>query len=122
MEREKTDTSKLADAEERQAPEAGTDRPGAVTGLTGPAGHRRPAAEKPAGLTEAERVARVVQWLTEAAAAGEELSGAEATRRLAAASTGQRAIRRARAALLDQGSAGTPARLRSVSTADQSPA
>jgi hypothetical protein len=115
------------DAGRQRAPEAVTGQLPHVTdhrltddGVTDAVGHRVPVTEEPDGtLTEKERIARIIGWLSEAEATGGKLSGAEAARRLGVApSTGQRYVRQARR-LLAQSSADTPARPRSVSAADR---
>jgi hypothetical protein len=112
----------LDDAGRRRAPAPVTGQAAAVTdqrptddAVTDAAGHRAPVTAGPGGpLTEGDRIARVVGWLSEAEATGGRLTGAEAARRLGVApSTGQRYVRQARR-VLAQTSAGAHARLRSV--------
>jgi Protein of unknown function (DUF2637) len=99
--------------------DAGTGQPATAPGhdVTGPDGHRAPVVEGVTGapLTEAERVALIIGWLTEAEATGVPVSGAEAARRLGVApSTGQRDMRQARRLLAQGSTPAPPARLRSV--------
>jgi hypothetical protein len=69
-------------------------------------------------LTEEQRLERIVQWLAEAEAAGQRLSGAEAARRNAVSpSTGQRDMRRAKSLLAQRQREQGRAHLRSVPAA-----
>ncbi|MGW1476353.1 DUF2637 domain-containing protein, partial [Streptomyces olivaceus] len=72
--------------------------------------------ETPVGeLTEEQRIERVVQWLTEAEAAGKRFSGAEAARRnQVSPKTGQRDVNKAKEILKEQQRERGRAHLRSV--------
>ena len=120
------------------APDPTPDIPAARTGdaaagtrweasVTGPAAAVARAPEQQSDeipvseLTEEQRIERIVQWLAEAEAAGERLSGAEAARRNEVSpSTGQRDMRQAKALLAQRQREQGRAHLRSVSAVGRS--